>query len=433
MVRRPLGGVRRKLMQSLSFTDVSAWSIHTFFCYPLVKNGITHLHHTGFTCRKINVIFLASSPESPRLTPWTSVLIAALLTGCGGSDVQVYNVAKDPAAQSPAKALPAANASAAAHGLPTLDWKVPQGWDEAAAGEMRYASFKVKGDAGGVADVGVFPLPGMAGGDLENVNRWRGQVGQPAITEEQRAKEAIPVTIDGQLAQVYEMAGENPGSGEKTRILAGILRKDGVAWFFKMTGPDALVASQKDPFVGWLSSIKFETTTVPELPPSHPPIDAAALAAQASAPATASSGAKPEWKVPAGWQETAGGQFLVAKFNIAGPDNSTAAVNVSMSTGDGGGLVSNVNRWRRQLGLGELADAEIQKLVTAVDLSQGKGSVVDMTGTDAKTGQKTRVIGGMVPRQGQTWFYKLMGPEQLVEREKASFLNFLQTTKYPDA
>jgi hypothetical protein len=35
--------------------------------------------------------------------------------------------------------------------------------------------------------------------------------------------------------------------GDKTRILAGILRKEGVAWFFKMTGPDALVAGQKPP------------------------------------------------------------------------------------------------------------------------------------------------------------------------------------------
>jgi hypothetical protein len=48
----------------------------------------------------------------------------------------------------------------------------------------------------------------------------------------------------GQPAQVYEMAGENAGSGEKTRILAGILRKKGIAWFFKMTGPDALVTGQ---------------------------------------------------------------------------------------------------------------------------------------------------------------------------------------------
>jgi hypothetical protein len=39
----------------------------------------------------------------------------------------------------------------------------------------------------------------------------------------------------------------------------------------------------------------------------------------------------------------------------------------------------------------------------------------------------------MVPRGGQTWYYKLMGSEQLVDREKDSFINFVKTAKYPNA
>lgn len=258
-------------------------------------------------------------------------------------------------------------------------------------------------------------------------------MGLPALTEEERSKAALPVTIDGNAAQVYEMAGENAGSGDKTRILAGILRKEGVAWFFKMIGPDELVAGQKSAFVGWLESIKFGVTTTPELPPSHPPIDAGAMASQTTAPASPAAEGKPQWQVPSGWVEAPGGQFLIAKFNIAGADNSQAAVNVSMSAGDGGGLVSNVNRWRRQLALSELPDAEVLKMVTTMEGGAGKGSLVDMVGTDARTNQKTRVLGVMVPRGGQTWFYKLMGPEQLVEREKNNFINFLKTAKYPNA
>ncbi len=60
---------------------------------------------------------------------------------------------------------------------------------------------------------------------------------------------------------------------------------------------------------------------------------------------------QPNWQVPAGWQEVSGGQFLVAKFNLTGDNGATAAVNVSSSNGDGGGLAANVNRWRGQLGL----------------------------------------------------------------------------------
>jgi hypothetical protein len=359
--------------------------------------------------------------------------MATLLTGCGQDDVQVHHVSKDPASQSQTKAAQNASTQSGTRAIPTLEWKLPQGWEEAAPGEMRFASFRVKGEDGKTADVGVFPLPGMAGGDLDNVNRWRGQVGQTPITEEERAKTATAVSIDGQPAQVYEMAGENPGSGDKTRILAGILRKEGVVWFFKMTGPDSLVAGQKPAFIQWLESLKFGTASTPELPPNHPPIDAAAIAAQSPAVASSTTEGKPQWQVPSGWQEAPGGQFLIAKFNIAGSDNSQAAVNVSMSAGDGGGLVSNVNRWRRQLGLAELPDAEVQKLATTLESEAGKCSLVDMVGLDPRTNQKTRVVGAMVPRGGQTWYYKLMGPEQLVESEKNNFINFLKTAKYPNA
>ena len=99
------------------------------------------------------------------------------------------------------------------------------------------------GKDGKQADVSVVPLPGMAGSDLDNVNRWRGQVGLPGVSEAELAKLAQPVEIAGQPATLYEQAGADPGSGKKTRILAAISRRDGVAWFFKMTGDDDLVAA----------------------------------------------------------------------------------------------------------------------------------------------------------------------------------------------
>jgi hypothetical protein len=46
---------------------------------------------------------------------------------------------------------------------------------------MRVASFRVTGKDGKQADVSVIPLPGLAGSDLDNVNRWRGQVGLPSV------------------------------------------------------------------------------------------------------------------------------------------------------------------------------------------------------------------------------------------------------------
>lgn len=366
------------------------------------------------------------------------LLLAALLGGCGGDDIKVYQVSKeqDAPAHDHSKHSTAAPASpGASPAVPKLEWEVPRDWQQTSPGQMRYASFKVQGADGKQADLGIFPLPGMGMGDLDNVNRWRGQVGLEPITEEQRAAQALNVEVQALTAQVYEMAGESAGSGEKTRILGAILKRDGVPWYFKMTGDDALVAAQKENFLAFLKSLKFSAAPAADmaLPPDHPPIDAAARAAISSPAKPADNPNKPRWTVPAGWQEIAGGQFLVAKFNLSGPDGAAASVNVSSSAGEGGGLAGNINRWRRQIGLDEISAEEVNKLITSVDCVDGTASLVELTGKGMASGKPERVVGAVLPLKSETWFYKLSGTDVLVSREKENFINFLKTAKHPNA
>ena len=180
------------------------------------------------------------------------VLAIGVLAGCSRSDVQVYKVAKEPAQASPAAMPPGHPAAASA---PALNYKVPQGWQEVAPGEMRAASFRVAGQNGKQADVSVIPLPGLAGGDLDNVNRWRGQVGLAAVSQEEMTKMAQAVEIDHQPAQLYDQAGEK--GADKARILGAITRRDGVAWFFKMTGPRATLAAAAPAFDELVASFDF--------------------------------------------------------------------------------------------------------------------------------------------------------------------------------
>jgi hypothetical protein len=98
--------------------------------------------------------------------------------------------------------------------------------------------------------------------------------------------------------------------------------------------------------------------------------------------------------------------------------------------GAGGGIAGNVNRWRNQLGLGELPGAEVDKLLSPLQVSEGKAFLVDLSGTDGRTGEKARLIAAIVSQPSQTWFYKLMGNEQLVAREKDAFGKFVQSAKY---
>jgi hypothetical protein len=362
-----------------------------------------------------------------------------LLSGCSRDEITVYRVAKEQKNPAAPNALPpghpdTTSAGAGAPAGPRLKASVPPGWQESPAGEMRVASYRVQ-EEGKQAEVGVVPLPGLMGRDLESVNRWRATVGQPAVKEEDLSHLAQPVEVGGHAAQLFEQAGENPGSGEKTRILAAILRHEGVAWFFKMTGDDALVEKQKPAFLGFLNSVSFDS--VPEavaagggmenqaLPPTHPPLGESALAAPANV-----SSERPTWQIPAAWREVDAGQFLMAKFMVSGSDNTQAAVNVSMSAGAGGGLASNVNRWRGQLGLPELSEAEVTKLLTPLEALGDKAWMVDLSGTDSRSGQKARLVAAIVTQPGQTWFYKLMGNEQVVERERSAFSKFVQSAKY---
>jgi hypothetical protein len=90
----------------------------------------------------------------------------------------------------------------------------------------------------------------------------------------------------------------------------------------------------------------------------------------------------------------------------------------------------NVTRWRNQLGLAPMSEEDFSKQAQTVDVGGAKGTLVDMSGTDPKTGKKARLVGVIVPQVSDTWFYKLMGDPQVVEQQKDTFTKFVQTAKF---
>ena len=212
---------------------------------------------------------MTSRQSRAALAPGCFLLLAAALAGCDRGQVQEYRVTREePPMQQPA--VPPGHPDSSAAPAPALDYQRPPGWQEAPPGQMRVASFGVSGKDGKRAEVSVVPLPGLAGTDLNNVNRWRGQVGLPPVPETELAGLAQPVEIAGQPAKLYEQAGASPGATDQSRILAAILRRDGVAWFFKMTGDDGLVAEQKPVFIELLRSVKFPAGDSARQPQASP-------------------------------------------------------------------------------------------------------------------------------------------------------------------
>jgi hypothetical protein len=218
------------------------------------------------------------------------------------------------------------------------------------------------------------------------------------------------------------------------RIVGAILHTDDATWYFKMMGDSALVEKNKASFIAFLKSVQFQPSPtaasspadISQLPPSHPAIPGVTAETTASAE-------KPSWTVPSDWKEGELMQFLVARYVIQGSGDASAAVNVSQLDGDGGGLMPNINRWRQQIGLAP-SEGDSQQPVSTLDLAGGKASLVDMTGTDMRGGGKpVRLVGVVLPLNGQTWFYKLMGDPNLVAQQKDAFINFVKSAKYPAA
>ncbi len=378
-------------------------------------------------------------------------LLCATLSVGAADKIQVYHVPKEKPA-----ALPAGHSADDGHNhgpgdghnhgaaanphamraMPKVSYTTPEGWREAGTGEMRVAGFTITGPNGQSAQVAVTPLPGMAGRETLIVNMWRQQVGLSELTEAEAGKELTAVDIGGTPGKMFDMNGKSP-AGASIRIVTAMAHLGEMSWFYKLQGDDELVLAQKPNFIAFLKSVKIEEAPAPEaLPAGHPPVGGGAMpgggmpgaVTTAEPPAPREGG--PTWTVPTGWKEISGGQFLFAKFLIAGEGEAKAAVNVSSSAGDGGGLAANLNRWRAQLGQGPWSEAELQKNTQEIEVLGGKGTYVEMSGTDSSTDKPATTLGVKVVRSGSTWYYKLMGEPKLVAAQKENFLAFVKGVKY---
>lgn len=151
------------------------------------------------------------------------------------------------------------------------------------------------------------------------------------------------------------------------RMLAAIIPHGETAIFFKTTGPAQVVAGLKDGFLQTVRSVNFE-------------------------------GDQPQWTLPEGWtQETGDGGELLATIAIpAEPPLSMTVTSLPLRGDDVEYRLMNVNRWRRQMGLRDMAadqlhaGGDLNEETVAVPLEDGtKATVVNIAGQFAS--------GGMTP------------------------------------
>jgi len=113
-----------------------------------------------------------------------------------------------------------------------------------------------------------------------------------------------------------------------------------------------------------------------------------------------------------------------ARFTIT-DTNGTASATMTVLQGDGGGLLENVNRWRRQLGLDELEEENLAEALKPVKGLTDEARMIDITGISRRTQDESRLVGVIASGKELTWFYKLMGSPPVVEVAKDGFLEYL--------
>ena len=178
-----------------------------------------------------------------------------------------------------------------------------------------------------------------------------------------------------------------------------------------------------------------------DLPPGHPPIggqtssaptapsaqpapagDPMAAMASGNVPVTTGGNAL-VWTAPASWQAKAPGSIRKGSYTIAGDGGATADLAITAFPGAVGGLLANVNRWRGQVGLPPIVESQLPSSLDHLDVNGFQVEIVSLTGSG------NSLLGAIVPHLGQTWFFKLLGPEAIVTREKPAFLEFVRSIK----
>jgi len=356
------------------------------------------------------------------------VMAVALLAGCKDNDrVQVYRVAKSPADSSAPEnpgigaMAPGAPIGAGDVQAPQITSEPPANWQPQPLSEMRQASYLVKDGNGATADISLVMLPGSAGGVLENVNRWMSQLNLPAITGEKLVQ--IGQHIASPLGDVtlVDLEGLPKGAdpSKDGRIIGGISSEGGGTIFFKMRGNAALAESQKEAFINWIGSVRMADSG------AGAPVSSGAAPVM-PAPAPGAEQEKPgiKWEAPGEWKTIPASAMRYASFEVDGRDGAKADISVSVFDGDAGGDLPNVNRWRAQIGLPPVTGDDLNSLVVPVKARDAGISSVDMAGP------KGRILAGWTQVDGQSWFFKLMGPDALAAQEKPAFTKFLQSVQF---
>lgn len=251
---------------------------------------------------------------------------------------------------------------------PPLSWSLPKGWKQTPGNQFRFATLKT-GEPEDL-EVTIVALPKEGGEILPNVNRWLGQLGQPPVTEKDLAKVTRDIEVHGRKGTLVDIVGEAGAKGKMP------------------------------PMMG----------KAPPQPPRREP--AGSL----------------KYDIPKGWEKVAPKNAIISDQFAAVDGKDNVEITIVTLPGGAGGELANIERWRDQVKLPKVADVdELLKDFTRLDTGIGKAGMVDLN--NPKIEGNNRIIGMIIPTESSTYFLKMMGPSELVGRNKPNFEAFAKSLR----
>ena len=165
------------------------------------------------------------------MIPFPRILCLGLLAGVGflgcekAKQIKVYTIPAEPAP--------------------------PASWGFASPSGPEKARFSIT-DTNGTASVSMTVLQGDGGGLLENVNRWRGQLGLEKLEEKTLVDVANPVKGLDKEARMVDITGISQRTQIESRLVGVVVTSKELTWFYKLMGSPLVVEEAKEGFLDYL-------------------------------------------------------------------------------------------------------------------------------------------------------------------------------------
>ena len=264
------------------------------------------------------------------------------------------------------------------------EWDLPESWTRTNGPPPRWATITI-GGTNPPLEVTVSSLPfenrDLASYSLQNVNRWRNQLSLRPIPAQRLSKEVETITLAGGSPAVYvDMLGKLQGTG--------MMRPGAMAGHPPISGGDTRPAPK----------------TSSQTPADRQPAEVG-------------------YDLPTGWSKAANDTFSQVALE-AGEGANGIRVTFSALAAAAGDLGPNINRWRRQVGLGPVSDEDIQAAAKEMEIGGVKAPYVELQGPQES------IYGAIVMHEDKAWFIKLRGSNSAAEAEQTKFQELLKSIRF---